>query len=157
MAPIIREMEEEIGRTMGDGCEPIDIELPSYVDDLHLNICVRNRHMGEASRTLGMALNMERLLERADEIMNRVAEEKDLPLEDSKHKRLVLRNKRRRAKKDVKWVKWNGIIMDKSRSFKMHWKSRIEKARKILAQLSGLGNSNWAMGANSWRAAYTGI
>ena len=33
------------------------------------------------------------------------------------------------------------MIMYKSLTFKEHWKSRITKARKILGQLNGLGNS----------------
>ena len=55
----------------------------------------------------------------------------------------------------MKWVKWIGIIINKSLSFKDHWKSRIAKARKMLGHLNGLGNSIWRISANSWRSAYT--
>lgn len=82
-----------------------------------------------------------------------MAEDCHLPLEDSKHEKLVLRKKRKKKKKEIKWVKWVGFIMDESLSFKKHWKSRIAKARKLLGQLGGLGNSNWGMSANSWRVA----
>ena len=100
---------------------------------------------------------MELLLKRIDEVINRVAKENHLPLKESKHEMFVLRKKRRKKNKDVKWVKWIGIIMDESLSFKEHWKSRIAKARKMLGQLNGLGNSMWGMSANSWRSAYTGM
>lgn len=66
-----------------------------------------------------------------------------------------MRDKRRSKKKDVKWVKWVGIVMDESLSFKEHWKERLEKARKLLGSLNELGSSNWSMSANSWRSAYT--
>ena len=92
---------------------------------------------------------MELLLKRIDEVVNRVAKENHLHLEESKHEMLVLRKKRRQKNKDVQLVKWIGIIMDKSLSFKKHWKSRIAKVKKMLGQLNGLGNSMWGMSANS--------
>ena len=67
--------------------------------------------------------------------------------------KFILRGKN----KDVKWVKWIGIIMDESLTFREYWESRIAKARKMLGQLNGLGNSSWGMSANSWRTAYTGM
>lgn len=81
-------------------------------------------------------VNMEGLLIIADEEVNRIARENHLQLEDSKHEKLVLRNKRRREQKDAKWVKWIGIIMGENLTFKMHWKSRIEKPRKMFGQLN---------------------
>ena len=55
-----------------------------------------------------------------------------MPLKGSKHETLVLRKKRTKKNKDVKWVKCIGIIMDKSLSFKEYWKSSGAKARKML-------------------------
>ena len=49
--------------------------------------------------------------------VNRVAAESHLPLEDSKHERLVL-DRRRKQKAEVKWIKWPGVIMDESLSFR---------------------------------------
>jgi len=57
----------------------------------------------------------------------------------------------------MKWVKWLVIIMDESLTFKEHWKARIKKARAMLAQFNGLGNSQWGISATSWRQIYTGI
>ena len=142
MASIIKKMEIAIREVA-----LYDNELPSYVDDLHVNICNWNH----------IHVNMELLLKRINEVVNRVAKENHLPLEESKHEMLVLRKKRRQKNKDVKWVKWIEIIMDESLSFKEHWKSRIAKVRKMLGQLNGLGNSMWGMSANSWRLAYTGM
>ena len=117
MAPIIRKMEIAIKEVA-----PYDNELLSYVDDLHVNICNWNR----------IYINMKLLLKRIDEVVNWVAKENHLPPEESKYEKLILRKKRRHKNKDVKWVKWIGMIMDESLFFKEHWKSRIAKARKIL-------------------------
>jgi len=50
--------------------------------------------------------------------VNRVAAESHLPLEDSKHERLVLRDRRRKKEAEVKWIKWPRVIIDKSLSFR---------------------------------------
>ena len=92
---------------------------------------------------------MELLLKRVNKVVNWVAQENYLPLEESKHKTIVLRKKSRQKNGDVKWVKWIGIIMDESLSFKEHYKSRTDKARKMLGQLKRLGNCIWEMSANS--------
>jgi len=70
---------------------------------------------------------MDEMLEEVDKIVNRIAAENHLPLKDWKHERLILQKKRRKKKKDMKWVKWLGIIMDESLTFKEHWKVRIKK------------------------------
>jgi len=49
-------------------------------------------------------------------MVNRVAAESHLPLEDSKHERLVLRDCQRKEA-EVKWIKWPRVIMDESLSF----------------------------------------
>jgi len=84
---------------------------------------------------------MDEVLDEVDKIVIRIAAENHLPLEDSKHERLVLQKKRRKKNNDMKWVKWLGIIMDESLTFKEHWKARIKKARAMLTQFNGLGNS----------------
>ena len=142
MAPIIGKMEIAIREVA-----PYDNEIPSYIDDLHVNICNWNR----------IHVDMELLLKRIDEVVNRIAKENHLHLKESKHETLVLSKKRRQKNKDVKWVKWIAIIIDESLSFKEHWKSRIAKARKMLGQLNGLGNLMWEISANSWRSAYAGM
>ena len=80
-------------------------------------------------------------------MVNQVANDNHLPVEESKYQILVLRKKGRKNKY-VKWVKYIGITMDESPTFKEHWKSRITKARRMLGQLNGLGNSMWGMSAN---------
>jgi len=127
-----------------------DLELSSYVDDLHLGVSIWNRIMARG-------IKMDEVLDEADKIVNRIVAENHLPLEDSKHEQLILQKKRRKKNKDVKWVKCPGIIMDECLTFKEHWKARIKKARAMLAQFNGLGNSQWGIRATSWRQIYTGM
>ena len=87
MAPIIKKMEIVIREVA-----PYDNELPSYIDNLHVHICNWNR----------IHVDMRLLLNRIAEVVNRVARENHLPLEESKHETLVLRKKRRQKNKDVK-------------------------------------------------------
>ena len=98
---------------------------------------------------------MELLLKRINQVVNQVARENHLLLEELKHETQVLQKKKRKKNTKVKWMKQIGIIIDKSLSFKEHCKSRIAKARKMLGQLNGLRNCRWGMSANSWRSAYT--
>ena len=86
------------------------------MDDLHLGVSIWERIMA-------WGIKLDEVLDEADKIVNRIAAENHLPLEDSKHERLVLQKKRRRKNKDVKWVKWLGIIMDESLTLKEHWKT----------------------------------
>ena len=37
-----------------------------------------------------------------------------------------------------------------SLSFDRHWKSRVEKARKMLGALAGMGGSQWGISPSSW-------
>jgi len=94
MAPIITKME----KTLKAKWPSFDLELPSYVDDLHLGVSIWDKIKARG-------INMEGILDEADKIVNRIAAENHLPLEDSKHEKLVLRNKRRKKNKEVKWVK----------------------------------------------------
>ena len=116
-----------------------DNELPSYVVNLHVNICKWNR----------IHVDMKLLLNRINEVVNQVAKEYHMPLEESKHETPVVRKKRRQKYNNMKWVKWIGIIMNESLCFKEHWKSRIDKARMMMVQLQELGNCMWGISANS--------
>ena len=71
-----------------------DNKLPSYIDNLHVNIYNWN----------WIHVNMDLLLKSINEVVNRVAKENHLPLEESKHETLVLRKKRRKKNKHMKWV-----------------------------------------------------
>jgi len=146
MAPIITKMEEALHKEW----PALDLELPLYVDDLHLGVSIWDRHMARG-------IDMDQLLENAHKIVNRIAAENHLPLKDSKHEKLVLRQKRRRKNVEVKWVKWLGIISDENLTFKEHWQARIKKARAMLAQFNRLGNSQWGISATSLRQIYTGM
>jgi len=91
MTPIITKMEEAL-KSRWPTC---DLELPSYVDDLHLGVSIWERIMARG-------IKMDEVLDEVDTIVNRIAAENHLPLEDSKHERLVLQKKRRKKNKDVK-------------------------------------------------------
>ena len=141
MAPILEAMEDRI-RTV----TRLDVELPSYVDDFIASISdPRGRR------------NMDQVMDRVDGIVNEVAMEWNLPLEPDKTERIVFRTKGKGKRKDAKWAKWLGIIVDEDLLFDHHWKSRIAKARKLLGTISGLGNSNWGISPGSWRQIYTGV
>ena len=90
-----------------------EVELPSYVDDIHAGLCIWDEIEAKT-------VDMDLLLTVVYVIINRVANKYNLPLEKSKHERLVLRKKRRRKNSEVKMIKWLGIIMDESLIFKEH-------------------------------------
>jgi len=73
MAPIIEKIEEEARRVW----PTLELELPSYVDDLHLEV-----HTTTWEQARG--LNIMTVLNRVDGIVNRVAQENYLPFEGSK-------------------------------------------------------------------------
>jgi len=91
MALIITKMKE----TLKAKWPSFDLELLSYVDDLHLGVSIWDKIKAQG-------INMEEILDEANKIVNRIAAENHLPLEDSKHEKLALRNKRRKKNKDVK-------------------------------------------------------
>ena len=62
---------------------------------------------------------------------------------------------KRKKRTEVEKVKWLGIIIDENLEFDHHWKSRVEKAHKLLVALSGIGNSQWGILTGSWRQLYT--
>lgn len=70
-----------------------------------------------------------------------MANKHNLLLQKSKHKRLILKRKKRRKNSNVKMIKWLEIIMDESLTFKEYWKARILKVRNILGRCKGIGNS----------------
>ena len=98
---------------------------------------------------------MGRLLTQTNSMILEVAAYWELPLEQAKTERLVLKRKRNRGKPD--YVKWLGIILDETLSFDFHWKSRILKARKLLGAFNSIGNSQYGISPRSWRQLYTGI
>ena len=116
--------------------------------------------MGKAAGTRddGLYHNEEELLTRASTIIKEVAAEFELPLEDSKEESLILRPRGQRKRGiEKKWDKWLGIILDEDLECDVHWKKRIDKARKMLGALNGIGTSQWGISTNSWTSAYTGM
>jgi len=146
MAVIITKIEEALKREWQCG----DLEQPSYVDDLHLGVSIWLQEMAQG-------IDLVRIWKKTEEIVNRIATENHLPLEVSKHERLVLQKIRRRKKKDVKCVKWLGIIVDESLTFREHRITRIKKAQAMLTKFNGLGNTQWGISTTSWVQIYTGM
>ena len=106
----------------------MDLKLPSYVDDIMTSL------MDWDNRR-----DMSQVLETANMVIMKMAAKWNLPLEEAQTEKLVLRRKRKGGKPD--YVKWLGIILDETLSFDLHWKSRVEKARKLLGAFNSIGNS----------------
>ena len=83
--------------------------------------------------------DMGRVLTQANSVITEVAIRWELPLEEAKTEKLVLKKKRKRGKPD--YVKWLGVILDETLTFDHHWKSRIDKVRKLLGAFNYIGNS----------------
>ena len=153
MAPILEEIERRVREEVGR----VDIQFPSYVDALHCGL-YDGRVAGEEE---AKRERMQDLVARVQRVVTEVAAEQRLPLAADKEESMVLRGgcggKKRRKNGLAEKVKWLGVILDDSLDFKEHWRHRIGKARSLLEALSCVGNSEWAMGPVSWRAAYTGM
>ena len=153
MAPILEEMEKRIKWELG-----VDIDLPSYVDDIHLGIYDWKNRGTRMEETGEDDNDAEELMDRGNRVLKEVAEERGLPLEESKEERLILKVGRKKGTgKETKWIKWLGIIPDDQLEFDIPWKARIEKARKMLGALNRIENSQWEISHLSWRSAYTGM
>ena len=101
-------------------------------------------------------------LKRIDLVVNRVDTNRNLPLEKEKHEEIVFNpggngSGRKKKRTEVEKVKWLGIIIDENLEFAHHWKSRVEKARKLFGALCGIGNSQWGISPSSWVQLYTGM
>ena len=146
MAPIMEDLERKVSISMGR-----EVEVFSYVDDIHIG--VYGKSPGEEEEHGGW-------IERVDEVMGEVSQELGMPTASDKHERLVVRGgegRKRKRNKEVKWVKWLGIILDEDLAFDTHWQRRIEKARNLLGALKGVGNSEWGLSPKGWRQVYTGM
>ena len=101
----------------------VDIELPSYVDDIPLRIYDHGGR-GDGIQDLdGEGEAIGELLARADRVLKEVALEWSLPLEDSKEEKLIFRKrgrKKRKRNKEIKRVKWLGVIFDEDLKFDIH-------------------------------------
>ena len=96
---------------------------------------------------------MGRMMAKAGGIMREMSEVDGIPLELEKEEAFGFGRKGRKAEK----VKWLGIIIDRELKFQYHIIARVKRARQMLGNLNGLGNSSWGMTLLSWRQAYTGM
>ena len=146
MAPILQEMEAKLIAEL-----QTKIEIPSYVDDIL--VCILNKEKKG---------DMKANLDQANMIVNQIAAKWTLPLEKDKHETIVFNpggtgSGKRKKRVEVERVKWLGIIQDETSEFDHHWKSRVDKARKLLGALCGIGSSQWGISPGSWRQLYTGM
>ena len=153
MAPILEEMERRVKEEVGR----VEVQFPSYVDDLHCGLYdMRGAEEEETKRE-----RMQDLVIRVQRVVAEVAAEQELPLAGDKEESMVLRGgygrKKNRKNGIAEKVRWLGVILDDRLDFKEHWRHRIGKARSLLGALGGVGNSKWGMSPVSWRAAYSGM
>ena len=153
MAPILEQMERRVKEEVGR----VDVQFPSYVDDLHCGLYDRRIAGEEEARRE----RMQELVARVQWVVTEVAAEQRLPLAADKDESMVLRGgcgrKKRRKNGLAEKVEWLGVILDDRLDFKEHWRQPIGKARSLLGALGTIGNSKWGMSPVSWRAAYTGM
>ena len=144
-----RRVKEEVGR--------IDVQFPSYVDDLHCGLYDKRAVGGEEAKRE----RMHDLVARVQRVVTEVAAERRLPLAADKEESMVLRGgcgrKKRRKNGLAEREKWLGVILDDRLDFREHWRHRIGKACSLLGAVGGVDNSRWGMSPVSWRAAYTGM
>ena len=154
MSPILKEMQ----RRVEEEVRGVRVEFQSYVDDLHCGLYdVRRQTLGREEDE--KREDMDYLLDRVGVVVEEVALEYALPLAPDKTERIVLRERsgRRGRRGAGEKVKWLGVILDEELSFTPHWESRIDKARKLLGTIAGVGKGSWGMSPSSWRQAYTGM
>ena len=127
-----RRVQEELRR--------VDVQFPTYVDNLHCGLYDRRGAGKEEVRRE----RMQDLVSRVQKVVAEVVAEQQLPLAADKEELLVLSgaggSKKRRNGLTEK-VKSLGVILDDCLDFKEHWRHRIGKARSLLRALGGVGNS----------------
>ena len=146
MAPILEEMECRVKEDLGR----VEVQLPSYVDDLHCGLYdIRGAEEEEVKRE-----RMQDLVTRVLRVVAEVVVEQELPLAADKEESMVWKGgcgrKKNRKNGIAEKVKWLGVILDNRLDFKEHWRHRIGKARSLLGALGGVGNSKWGMRPVSW-------
>ena len=153
MAPILEEMERRVKEEVGR----VEVQFPSYVDDLHCGLY----DMRGAEEEEVKYERMQDLVARVQRVVAEVAAEQELPLAADKEESMLLRGgcgrKTNRRNGMAEKVRWLGVILDDCLDFKEHWRHPIGKARSLLGALGGVGNSKWGMSPVTWREAYTGM
>ena len=128
--PILEEMESKLTAEL-----QTDIEISPYVDDMLVGILDKDKKG-----------DMKAKLNQANMTVNQIAAKWTLPIEKDKHKTIVFNlggsgSGKRKNRVEVERVKWLGRILDETLEFDHHWKSHMDKARKLLGALSGIGSS----------------
>ena len=146
MAPILEEMERRVKEEVGK----VDVQFPSYVDNLHCG----QYDKWVAGEEEDKRERMQDLVTRVQRVVAEVAAEQRLPMAADKEESMVLRGgcgrKKRRKNGLTEKVKWLRVILDDRLDFKQQWRHRIGKARLLLGALGGVGNSRWGMSPISW-------
>ena len=93
MAPILEEMERRVREEVGR----VDVQFPSYVDDLHCGLYDR-RVAGEEE---AKRERMQGLVARVQRVVAEVAAEQRLPLAADKEESMVLRGGCGRKKRKI--------------------------------------------------------
>ena len=109
MAPILREME----RRVVEEVPGVEVEFPSYIDDLHCGLYVGRTNVG-GHDAIERRERMGDLLDIVSRTLKELGGERGLPLAEDKEENLVLRDKvgRRGRRGIAAKVKWLGVILD---------------------------------------------
>ena len=101
---------------------------------------------------------MKRLLIKVDEAVKSTADSWSLPFEPSKTEWLTLRRKGEELdRKNKKYMKWLGVILEEFLQFDLHCKQRIRKARNLLRAFGSIGNWQFGISTQSWHQHYMGM
>lgn len=123
------------------------------MEDLHCGLDDMSRET-KTQEAMLKKYCMEDLVQRASVGVKEVAAEFDLPLAADKEDSIILRERREKGRRGFgEKVKWLGVIFDKSLTFELHWKMRIEKVRALIGALREVGGSRWGMSPDSWQVA----
>ena len=100
---------------------------------------------------------MMTVLNSVDGIINRIAQENHLPLEGSKHEKLVLKDKKRKKKVEVKWVKWLEIILDESLTLEKTLEVPHSQSASHVRPIQWNRQLTVGVSTSNWRKIYTGM
>lgn len=99
----------------------VAIKLPSYVGDKHLRMYNWRNQGRRLCRVEEDDNEIEELMVRANNVLNDIAEEQGLLLEEMKQERLIVKVERKKKRgKERKWVKWLGIILHDELELDIH-------------------------------------
>ena len=127
MAPIMEDLERKASVSMGR-----DVEVFSYVDDIHIG--VYGRSQCEEEEQGGW-------VERVNEVVGEVSREWGMPTAPDKHERLVIRSSQGRKKRRGGETKW-GLSL---RGWRQVYTGMIRTVVTWGAELGWRGQKRWAV------------